>query len=464
MRRSVHRGVITGCIVVTLFLAAGCSAGEGTAQQCYSMLQFTKMISPSFSSYVMRTEAGGKHRVDLYLQMPYRKLRFIRNGASYRAAFSYSVIVRDRTGEIVHSKEIVRAIDVMSYDETVSYRNDLHMERFLLESGSFNVEIVSQDDLSRLRYRSVEEIEMPAINLNGISSSSFLILNAVAYEGSSMVLRPMLPEQLSIVRDSIGIYQEVYHLKAGDTVIVRHEYYRVDTTGSVPNRFIYWTPPYRMNIPVCTGNSMIPNGRIDSMMIVQSGETQYLIQSYPVPPVGMTDIRRTIYRLGSAERDSITSSVRVYRRDPSFRNLATQEEIIGAMRFVMRESEYDSVTMSSGEEQAVKIDRFWEEKGGRQRRLEFERRIADANMLFSTCCDGSRTPMGIVYIVCGPPDYVDCRGSYSESWYYTLGERTFVAQFRPGSGAADAPIYELTPFSINESFWQYHIDQWRRRK
>lgn len=464
MRRSVSNGVNAGIVIVTLFLAAGCSASEGTTQQCFSLLQFTKMISPSFSSYVMRTEAGGRYRVDLYLQMPYRKLRFVRNGASYRAAFSYTVFIRDRNGEIVYSKEIDRAMEAMSYDETVSYRNDLHMERIVLESGSFTVEIISLDNLSGLRYRSLEKIEMPAIDRATVSSSSFLILNAVAYKGTSPVLRPMLPEQLSMVRDSIGIYQELYHLRTGDTVIVRHEYYQTDTAGIVPNRFIYLTPPYRIHIPACTGNTMLLRFRSDSAMNAVSGETLYLIQSYPVPPIGNTIIKRTIYRSGAEGRDSSTSSLSVYRRDPGHRSSATTDEIVGAMRYIMRESEFDSVIAASPEGQSHAIDRYWDERGGRQRRQEFERRIIDANMLFSACVDGSRTPMGIVYIVCGPPDYVDCRGTYSENWYYTLGERTFVAQFRPGSGTADIPFFELVPFSINENFWQYHIDQWRRRK
>jgi GWxTD domain-containing protein len=450
--------------MVSLFLVAGCSAGEGSAQQCFSLLQFTKMISPSFSSYVMRTEAGGKYRVDLYLQMPYRKLRFVRNSASYRSAFAYTIFVRDRNGEIVHTKEIDRAIEVNSYDETVSYRNDLHMERLFLESGSFTVEVISSDNLSGLRYRSAEKIETPTIARATVSSSSFLILNAIAYEGTSMVLRPILPEQMSMVRDSIGIYQELYHLRKGDTVIVRHEYYQTDTAGIVQNKFMYWTPPYRINIPACSGNNMLLSYRSDSAMIAVSDETLYLVQSHPVPPIGNTIIKRTIYRSGTEGRDSSTSSLTVYRRDPGNRSSATTDEIVGAMRYIMRESEIDSLIASSPEEQTKKIDRYWDEKGGRQRRLEFERRIMDANTLFSSCIDGSRTPMGIVYIVCGPPDYVDCRGSYSENWYYTLGERTFVAQFRPGSGATESTYYELVPFSINESFWQYHIDQWRRRK
>lgn len=422
------------------------------------------MVSPAFSSYTMKTVADGKRRIDIYLQMPYHALRFLKNDGMFRSVYSFTIVVRTEDDVIVQTKEAERSIEVSSYEESVSSRFDVHLERILLAPGRYSVEIIAQDERSKLRHRTVERFIAHQIDSASVSVSTFLPLNTVTYEGSAVSLQPIFPEHMAILRDTLGVFQEIYNIRSGDTVLVTHAYHGPDSAGTSDQKFIFGTPPYRLEHPPCVSDNSREYYRHDSVFVAVGNDVIRLIQFYPVPAAGSSTINRTIRVSNGSRRDTAAASLRVFRRDPRYRTSLSADEMLQAMRYILREQEFDTLTSPVPEEQIRKLELFWQKQGGRERKNEFERRLRDANAMFTSCVDGSRTPMGIVYVICGIPEYIDCRSSYEENWYYTIGERTFVVQFRPVSGTGKVPYYELAPFSVNDSFWQYHIDRWRRRQ
>ncbi len=128
----------------------------------------------------------------------------------------------------------------------------------------------------------------------------------------------------------------------------------------------------------------------------------------------------------------------------------------------MREKEYDTLAALSGDAKSEKLMEFWESRGGIARKIEFEKKVIEANALFTTCVDGSKTAMGIVYIICGVPEYIECRGSYTETWYYPIGDRMHAFQFRREN--EHSKTFELTPYSVYDAVWQWFVDRWRRKK
>ncbi|HLP16339.1 MAG TPA: GWxTD domain-containing protein, partial [Bacteroidota bacterium] len=128
-----------------------------------------------------------------------------------------------------------------------------------------------------------------------------------------------------------------------------------------------------------------------------------------------------------------------------------------------RREEFDSLRSAAVAEREQLLNQFWNVHGGAQRRSDFETRIDEADKLFTDYMEGSRTPMGITYIVCGPPDAVECRSPLTETWYYEVGNQTMALPFHTERKNGEMTYYELPAFSINEQLWRTYIDQWRRR-
>jgi GWxTD domain-containing protein len=181
-----------------------------------------------------------------------------------------------------------------------------------------------------------------------------------------------------------------------------------------------------------------------------------------LPARGYNKINRNIVTSRKSMSDTIRFSENYFLRNYVLPTALSLQEITFVMRYILREEEYDSISIGEGEERNKRINQFWESRGGFDKRKEFEQRIVEANLLFTECATGSETPMGIVYIICGTPDYVECRGGIMETWYYNFGERSFPIQFRREN--ENIAYYTLLPFSVNDSLWQYYIDRWRRKK
>jgi GWxTD domain-containing protein len=195
----------------------------------------------------------------------------------------------------------------------------------------------------------------------------------------------------------------------------------------------------------------------DSSLIIEKEGTEQLIQFYPPLRPGSSLAERLVIR----GNDTLRFHQAFFRQIQSAGSIVPMDELTDAMRYIMREEEYD--TLLTTKKNISSVPAFWQDRGGRQRMVEFQKRVSEADKLFTSCIEGSRTPMGISYIVCGTPDYVDCRSPYFENWYYTVGERSYAIQFRRTNERDDMAAFALVPFSVNEQLWQYYIDQWRKK-
>ncbi|MFA5833694.1 MAG: GWxTD domain-containing protein [Bacteroidota bacterium] len=450
---------IIAAILILLF--AGCSSSSDSLTDCYSTSQFRKFSLPSFSSYIMNVRADNMSRGDVYIQTPYTNLRFEKVLEGFKASYTLAFVVRDVHNDIVQTKEVERPISVKTYEETISRRFDSYLQSLILVPGDYTIEIISTDNLSRLRYKLKEKITAKNYANEKNFTSSVLFLNTMLSNEHGITIRPILPASLSLLTDSVGMFQELYHLQQGDTIQIT-ESYRTSRADALEGRSIsYMQPPYRIGLDDCERSLDSVYYKQDSIFIAGKSGTLQLIQFYTLPMVGGTAIDRVVKIKRKEMLDSSVTTLNVFRRDSRFLTSLSVNEVTSAMRYIMRQEEYDSLMHREKEEQNAFMNTFWENRGGFVRRTEFERKVAEANGLFTSCIDGSRTAMGIVYILCGTPDYIDCRGTYIETWVYNIGDRAFSIQFRRVSERSQ--LYEMTPFSVNEAVWQYFVDRWRRK-
>ncbi|HAP35306.1 MAG TPA: hypothetical protein DCQ28_04955 [Bacteroidetes bacterium] len=451
-------GVISFVLYATML--SGCSTGYDTAIECYSTLQFRKHSLPSFTTYTMNVKSGNDSRIDVYLQMPYTNLRFEKTVEGYKSSFAVTFIIRNMDSEIIQTKELERKVIAKSYEESISPRFDALLQSFIVQSSEYSMEIVSVDHLSQLRYKEVKQIKPKNYSDSKVSASTVLLLDTVIADEKGLSLRPVFPALLSRLNDSFGIFQELYNVHEGDTVTIVESFSKPKAQKTEENSFVYYIPPYRLIQNGCGEEIDSVYLEMDSTFLVTKNDLQQIIQFYPLPASGYNKIDRKIIVTRNSISDTIRFSNTYFLSSRSPQSPLTFEEIAGTMRYIMREAEYDSIVGLDAENGIKRINRFWETHGGAERRTEFERRIREANGLFTECTNGAETPMGIVFIICGTPDFIECRGGMTETWFYNIGERAFPIQFRREN--ENIAYYTLLPFSVNDSLWQYFIDRWRR--
>jgi len=460
---------------------SGCAPSSESVVQCFYVAQSSQHVLPSCEVYTLsvRPKEGRRlptgsssarsaddtlsSRLDIYVQTQYSRLHFEKNNELFKGSYTISFIVRDLNESVVRSNDVERLPVARSYGETVSSRSDAFLQTFLLSPGTYLLDIVIVDNGSGLRQRHRQNVEAKNFSNGKFSASDYLLFENAQSDQRGISLTPIFPSELSFVRDSIGMFQEVYSLQRGDTV-------RFHLSYASPRREGLAKPaskstPYLLRPSQCTRPADSTYYSSDSVFIAGTNGTMQIFQYFPKPTVGVTSITRTVYRSRSGINDSIVNSMKTSIYPSTFPRYSSVDEEIAALSTIARSEEVDSLQSGSSHfERRVRIEMFWEKHGGAIRQKEFDDRVIEANILFSSCVEGWKTPMGITYIICGPPDYVECQGFGNETWYYDLGgNRALSVPFRLSLENEFGKYYEIVPFSVSDYLWQQIVDRWRRQ-
>jgi GWxTD domain-containing protein len=452
------RGLLALCFFCILM--DGCGSSADVVVDCYSVQRYKRLTQPSFDLYMMNVRADNGSRLDLYVQMPFDHLRFVKTDSGYSAAYTVVFIFRDDNGDAVVSKEVSRTVAAPTYEASVSKNADAFLQSVILAPGQYRIESNAVDQNSLVKFSARNVINVFNFAADSVMASTMLLLVKPPGSDAATVLHPLFPQSIRTARDSLGIFQEVYGVGSGDTISVAMKYLTsIAANKRVAHSGNTMVPPYSRYLGSCMREP--DSAAYASRMIFTADRagTLSLIHFYPVPPTGYSELVRTVGVTRAGKTDSFVAHLFLFKPVSVGPTVA---EISDAMRFITREDEFDSLQNRPDSVRSVFIDRFWAEHGGTARRAEFVHRMDDANKLFTVCTEGSRTPMGIVYIICGPPDGVECRGPFTETWYYSVGNQTLTVPFRLERRNEEGAFYELPLNSVDDLLWQSFVDQWRR--
>ncbi|HLP16950.1 MAG TPA: hypothetical protein VK470_11865, partial [Bacteroidota bacterium] len=361
-------------------IAAGCKSSHETQTDCYSVARYKKMMQPAYDLYIMSVRAGLETRVDLYVQMQYDRLRFQKSEKGYSASYTVVFVIRGDDGEPVQSHDVSRTIDVATYEETISLSADAFLQSFTLSPGTYELECSSTDQNSLVRYTKKSELSVCNFATECKAASTVLLLMKPKNEEKGIVLRPLFPQTLWYARDSIGVFQELYNIHGQDTIIADFRYMKQSyELGKAGMANVTMSPPYIQMVAV-------PPRRLDSLVyksrtVRTAGVegTLPFVNYYPMPPLGFTVMELRIRMFNGERKDSAVSVIRLFRR----RSLhPDSDEIVEAMRFILRREEFDSLRSAAVAEREQLLNQFWNVHGGAQRRSDFETRIDEADKLF----------------------------------------------------------------------------------
>jgi GWxTD domain-containing protein len=163
---------------------------------------------------------------------------------------------------------------------------------------------------------------------------------------------------------------------------------------------------------------------------------------------------------------NIKEGFTVYRFNEQFPYLTSPEQLIPMLRFITTRQEFEDLMAQADKKRAV--DDFWQKNGGNNERAKsilktYYTRAQEANLYFTSYCEGWKTDRGLIYTIFGQPNTL-YKQENAETWVY--GEDAsykslsfvFVKVINPFS----ENDYQLNRSDMFKDEWYKSVDAWRQ--
>jgi GWxTD domain-containing protein len=366
------------------------------------------------------SEQEGKTRLDIFIQVPYQEIQFVKSTKGFSAAYTVTVSVYDDEDKekLLVEKSWKEKIDAIDFEQTVSKDNyNLSLKSFHLVPREYFIVTSVEDEDSRKKFASENLYNVRDLTKKVSISDLMLVSNQRYIEGSNKIL-PNVSRNITSKRDGIPMFFEIYSDNSSEVKIeftIKDEDDDVIHKDTISKQLI----PDRnqiihtvKDISLGLGNYKITVVILDSSRNKVAVVDKSFISRWVGIPAAIQDLNKAVDQL-------------VYIATPT-----------------------DMSFIEDSENQDEKIERyldFWKKKDPTPNTDENElfneyyRRISYANENFSHYIEGWRSDRGMVFIILGSPNNVDRHPFDLESkpyevWQYYELNRSFVFVDETGFG------------------------------
>ena len=373
-----------------------------------------------------KAEKPGKTRLDVFIQVPYENLQFVKRKGKFEAKYSVTLSFYDEDKDDLLFEKVWNAkIAAPSFEAASSDKNFKYDYRsFDLEPETYVMQCNLFDKDSKKEFTVEATIELKEFD----KKVQFSDLIFIETEVDSQII-PNISNTVESTDSSLSFFYEIYSDK-NQTLDLKYEIENSEedivlSTSATQDvlqgvNFI----KYKLDDTVVSlGKYRLIVKAVDSDDDVIVGSSKYFVSRIYGFPASIIDldvaVKQMIYISGSTIRDEIEET-----EDP--------------------------------EERLQKFKDYWKSKDPSPNTLqnevlyEYYRRVAYANKHFKHYYDGWKTDMGMIYIVLGPPNNVERHPFEYDSkpyeiWYYYGINQQFY--FVDDTGFGD---YRLLNFSYGD--------------
>ncbi|MCH7723701.1 MAG: GWxTD domain-containing protein [Bacteroidetes bacterium] len=409
-------------IIILIF-----SAGVICSQTNYSKL-YSSNRAKYFQDYLNFMDDDGQSRVDLFIQVPFKEIQFIKSSKGFQGGYSVTVsIYQDDKETLVFEKVWTEKITSPSYNNTISRESfNLSFRSINLVPGEYFIKTILADRESHQEYLSERMFKVKDYKVKPAISDILFSANKKNNNDKSKII-PNISRNISNSKDGLNFFFEVYT----DSSIVRNiEFHIADKNGK-----IFYSKSRKQTF----------------------NETKTQIYY----SINDTTLNFGTYLLSVILKDNDGNQIAIVTK-PFFSRWvglpASVEDIDEAIAQVLYiASPSDIEYMEASETETEKIKRFlqfWKSKDpspGNEENQVFEEyfsRVSFANDNFSSYIKGWRTDRGMVFIILGPPNNIDRHPFEYDSkpyevWQYYDLNKSFVFIDRTGFGdyRLNTPMY-----------------------
>ena len=415
---------------------------------------------PNFDMEALATLRDGDPGLDLYLSLPHASMVYTRDGSGFQARARYDVAVLDDDGgDLFHPAQYIDTLRVPTYASTQSFRQYVRKERLDVAPGTYIVEVTLTDEETAKFTERRQRVTVPASPGKPAMSRMH-----IEVKRSDEAFEPHIALSVPAGFDSLRATVDLYSIPAGANVSLQLQELESDTTVARPG---FWLGYARSSLEF--KGIDFEAAPLDT--IQTTSRTLELGADLVTVEINLPPLEPGMYRILMEARETegqppfAEQSREFAVREIDFPRLTEVDDLISALAYIASEREFEFI--SEGEasrERRRRFDAFW---GGlfndRQVaagiiRLYYER-VEQANLLFTTYKEGWKTDRGMVYVLFGPPEYVETRVD-AETWHYDLSSQTALSTFVFGRASFSStlrPAFEnwvLQRSNSYETIWR----------
>jgi GWxTD domain-containing protein len=373
-------------------------------------------------------------RVDIYVQVPYDAIQFVKLNDRYRANYEISVNFLTDDNASVSEKVWSEEIRVPLFEFTESKKTFSLTQRSVdIPPGIYTMRAQVRDNESKKISFVVKKIIIGNYFKKELTISDVMLVNRLSSEGERRSISPNVSGNIGENNNSFSIFYEIYSDRASDSLNLH--YTITDMKGRV---FLNKSQNYRLR-----GNK--------GQIITRFDSSKYSTGSYLLT-VEVRSVDSDPNEIPAMRQRSF-----IVRWGNMPISISDLDLAIKQMRYIAKDHEYEAVEDAKTDEEKKKaFDDFWLKRdpnpATKQNEYmeEYYSRVEYANKHFSHYQAGWRTDMGMVFIIFGSPNNVerhpfDIDSKPYEVWSYYDFNRNIIFVDETGFGDYRllTPIWDL---------------------
>lgn len=368
---------------------------------------------------------SGRSKMDLYLQVPYEEITFVRREDEFIGTFDISANIFSADGEPVWNRLQTVEVKTKDFAQTTSNRlSSLRQLSFDMRPGPFDLRVEVRDQESRKTTTLRRKILVSDFHQGAVSLSDVMLVNRLTSSGDLRNITPNISGYVGDEAEGFFIFYEMYSHDAPTPVrlVATIQNSNRDSVGGLEQVETPSGPTHQVFMKF--GELKLPIGPY----IIRVG-------AYPVDAPA-TD----------ANRIAATSRTFTMRWSDLPFSIVDLDLAVEQMRYVARQTDIDQIRAGeTPEDRRLRFLEFWNKRDPDPQTTrnelmeEYYHRIEYANRNFTHYLEGWRTDRGMVYIRFGAPENIERHPFETNSrpyevWHYYNLNYEFVFVDETGFG------------------------------
>jgi GWxTD domain-containing protein len=427
------------CAYLIISLLLVCA--QGAAQ-----VEIPSQVPPEYSATLFLDPVAffgqqpGETRLDVFVQVGYDNLSFVKTGDTYAASYEMTIRIDDSTGTQVLEKLWTEKVAGLTFDQSVSSSGySLQQRSFPVTPGRYTVSVSVRDMESKAEKKTSYRCVVPDFSTSLVSLSDLMVVSRITVRDGKKSLLPNVSPNVGNLPDAFYVFFEVFNRAGADSL--RFEARVLDAKQEVVVR--------------TDTTEFVRTGRNETFMRISNSAMplgDYLLSVRAVPASVPKDAK-------NGDKEFIASRARtiIVRWKGLPRAAKDIDLAIEQLEYIAKDNEMTELKSGATlAEKQQKFLEFWKKRSPNPNAARNEKmalyyaRIDYANKHFTRYREGWRTDMGLVFILLGPPSNVErypfqIDEKPEEVWQYYDLNYQFV--FRDENGFGDyrllTPLWEV---------------------